>query len=796
MKILTLVGTRPELIRLSIIIKKLDKLVDHILVHTNQNYDYNLSGKFFDELGIRGPDYSFKPMVGSFGNFLGSALIEFENVLIKEQPDKILILGDTNSGLLSIIADRYKIPVYHMEAGNRCSDKRVPEETNRILIDHLSKYNLPYTENSKQNLINEGFDKNYVFKIGNPIYEVLVYYEYAIDNSKILDELFIQSNNFVLVTAHRAENVDNIESLSNIVRALNEMAKKITVVFSIHPRTKDKLNKYGLELCGDIVGCSPMGFFDFVKLEKTARLVISDCLHPDTFIILSNGLIKNIKNITTGDTIVSNDSYELVQNKESKTGGVKYSIRTKYNEIKCSENHRLFVKSDDGIIEKKAKDITKLDRLVSSCGIRVVGNEVPSLVDVENVDYVKIKEVGLNIIKDRAFGDPLCKFGQFKSNTLYSKKGVNRKTLYGVLNYLSIDIQEFDKYIYYDETMLRKRQIKITQPGVLDESLAELVGFLCGDGYVLPNIRISLYDKDEENLIYFGGIFKKIFNVDYSYKKDSRNNCKYLSVYSKTLTNFFIENFYSECQTTLTKEKDISDIIMTSSDSIVAAYIRGLFEAGGFVGDHGFAITMSDKSVIYKLKYLLLRFGIISNVYEFKPRRKKDKSILYQLCIYEYTSRELFRDKIGFISTYKKNNTKKLFDKINKQKYCRAVKRYGSIFFDLIRDISIVDDGCDYIDIHVEPTNAFLANCILSHNSGTVQEEMCIFGVPSLTIRNTTERHETIECGSNILVGTNYDDIMTAFNASFNRRGMWTPPADYMVHNVSDIVIKILLGAP
>jgi len=276
MKIITVVGTRPELIRLSIIIKKLDSLVNHILIFTNQNYDYNLSGQFFDELKIRRPDYTFEPAGSSFGSFLGNALMKFEDVLIKEMPDKILILGDTNSGLVSIIAERYKVPIYHMESGNRCFDSRVPEETNRRLIDHLSKYNLPYTENSKQNLLNEGFHKNNIFKTGNPIYEVLKRYKHSIDGSDILKKLGIFSNSFVLVTAHRAENVDNYESLSNIMKAINEISLKFKVVFSLHPRTKDKMLKFNIDMSDNIIFSEPLGFFDFVKLEKTARLIIVD----------------------------------------------------------------------------------------------------------------------------------------------------------------------------------------------------------------------------------------------------------------------------------------------------------------------------------------------------------------------------------------------------------------------------------------------------------------------------------------------------------------------------------------
>lgn len=276
MKIITVAGTRPELIRLNILIKKLDKLISHIFVYTNQNYDYNLSGKFFDELKIRKPNYYFDNKGYSIGSFLSNAILQFEEVLLKEKPDKMLVLGDTNSGLLSLIAEKYKIPIIHMEAGSRAYDGRLPEEMNRKLIDYLSTCNLPYTENSKQNLLKEGFHKNFVFKTGNPIYEVLNYYEQEIENSDILDKLSLKKQNFVLVTTHRTENVDNFESLSNIIKAVNEISKQFKVVFSLHPRTKDKIEKFDIKTSKDIIFSEPFGFFDFVKLEKTAKLVISD----------------------------------------------------------------------------------------------------------------------------------------------------------------------------------------------------------------------------------------------------------------------------------------------------------------------------------------------------------------------------------------------------------------------------------------------------------------------------------------------------------------------------------------
>ena len=277
MKVLTIAGTRPELIRLSIIIEKLDALVDHTLVYTNQNYDYNLSGRFFDEMNIRKPDYYFEKEAMSFADFFSNAILEFEHIIKIIKPDKLLVLGDTNTGLLAIIAERYKIPVYHMEAGNRCYDERVPEEANRRVIDSVSKYNLPYTENSKQNLLNEGYHKNFVFKTGNPIFEVLTHNHKKIDGSDILERLKLGKGGYVLVTFHRSENVDKMGNLWDIVGALNVISEKIKMVVSLHPRTQEKLSDdRALKLNEDIMVLDPMGFYDFVKLEKNAACVISD----------------------------------------------------------------------------------------------------------------------------------------------------------------------------------------------------------------------------------------------------------------------------------------------------------------------------------------------------------------------------------------------------------------------------------------------------------------------------------------------------------------------------------------
>lgn len=341
MKVLTLAGTRPELIRLSIIIEKLDKLVDHTFVYTNQNYHHNLSTIFFDELKIRKPNFTFENNGYSFAKFFSNAIEDFEHVLKITKPDKMLILGDTNTGLLSIVARKMGIPIYHMEAGNRCYDDRVPEETNRKVIDSLSTYNLPYTENSKQNLLNEGYDKNHVFKIGNPIYEVLNKFEDEIDFNHILEKLDTYDD-FILFTAHRSENVDDIISLSNIVAAINEISNRFKVVFSIHPRTKEKLLKFNLKFSDNIILSRPFGFFEFVKLERSAKVVISD-----SGTVQEECCIYKVPSITIRNTTERQETIECGSNILSGTN--KDDILTAFNAILSRNN--IWVPPDDYLIE-------------------------------------------------------------------------------------------------------------------------------------------------------------------------------------------------------------------------------------------------------------------------------------------------------------------------------------------------------------------------------------------------------------------------------------------------------------
>ncbi len=279
MKVLTVLGTRPEIIRLSRVIEKLDQLCEHKLVHTGQNFDPSLSDIFFQQLRVRPPDYSLGITGATFGQQIGQILSAVDKVLCDERPDALLILGDTNSGLCSFIAKRMGIPVFHMEAGNRCYDDRVPEEVNRKVIDHSSTILMPYTQRSKENLVREGIANNRIYVTGNPIKEVIDYYEADIAASDAHARFEVEPGKFFLVTMHRAENVDIEARLRNLTEALVRVQQQYgyPVICSLHPHTKQKMQQYGLRVGQDKVHfLTPLGFFDFVTLERTAFCVLSD----------------------------------------------------------------------------------------------------------------------------------------------------------------------------------------------------------------------------------------------------------------------------------------------------------------------------------------------------------------------------------------------------------------------------------------------------------------------------------------------------------------------------------------
>lgn len=279
MKVVTIIGTRPEIIRISSVIALLEKHVNHILVHTGQNYDYELNEVFFKDLRVKKPDYFMNVDTSSLGRVYGGIMVAAEEILKKEMPDAVLILGDTNSSIASIIAKRLKIPIFHMEAGNRCFDQNVPEETNRRIIDHISDFNLCYTEHARRHLISEGLPHRRIYVTGSPMREVLFDHMEKILSSDALEKLNLKKQQYFLASIHREENVDRKESLLNLIEALERITKEfgIPVIVSTHPRTRKRLETLDKkDISTKIKFMKPFGFLDYVKLQMNAKCVISD----------------------------------------------------------------------------------------------------------------------------------------------------------------------------------------------------------------------------------------------------------------------------------------------------------------------------------------------------------------------------------------------------------------------------------------------------------------------------------------------------------------------------------------
>jgi len=312
MKVMTIFGTRPEIIRLSLVMRSLDEYCDHVTVHTGQNYHESLSGIFIRDLEIRPPDIHLGVRSNSFGEQIGQILSRIDNVITEHRPDKILILGDTNSALAAIVAARRNIPVFHMEAGNRCFDDRVPEEVNRRLIDHSSSILMPYTTRSMENLVREGIARERIFITGNPIKQVLDHFESKISDSQILRDLNVEAGQYFLGTIHRAENVDISERLNHIFNGLAAVAEKFQVPFliSVHPRTADKLIQHGIKASEDRIRLlEPLGFFDFVKLEQNAKAVMTD-----SGTVQEECCIFGVPNVTVRDVTERPETVEVGSN--------------------------------------------------------------------------------------------------------------------------------------------------------------------------------------------------------------------------------------------------------------------------------------------------------------------------------------------------------------------------------------------------------------------------------------------------------------------------------------------------
>lgn len=278
LKVMTCLGTRPEIIRLAPTLQRLDKTVDHVLVHTGQNWDTNLNDVFFDDLGVRKPDHFLAVDTSSLGAVLGNILIAIEKVLLEQRPDAFLVLGDTNSAVAAVIAKRMRIPVYHMEAGNRCFDANVPEEVNRKMIDHIADFNLCYTEHARRNLLAEGLESRRTYVTGSPLREVFDRHGAGLENSAVLGELGLEKGKYFVVSAHREENVDAPERLQALVDALERLASDYgwPVVVSTHPRTRKRLEALGIEPQGDIRFLEPFGWFDYNRLQRDCACALSD----------------------------------------------------------------------------------------------------------------------------------------------------------------------------------------------------------------------------------------------------------------------------------------------------------------------------------------------------------------------------------------------------------------------------------------------------------------------------------------------------------------------------------------
>ena len=312
MKVMTILGTRPEIIRLSRIIPLLDQHANHVLVHTGQNYDDRLNRIFFDELGIRDPDENMGVKAGSFSSQIGRILEKSEELFLRHRPERLLILGDTNSGMSAITARRLGIPMYHMEAGNRCYDDRVPEEVNRRVIDHSSTILMPYTNRSRENLLREGISGERIFVTGNPIKEVIDHYGDQIAASHALEVLDIAEGKYFLVTLHRAENVDIESRLRSFVEALSllHLEYGYPVICSFHPRTRARVEAFGVDVKrAGLRFVEPFGFFDFIKLEKAAF-----CLLSDSGTVQEEACIFGVPNVTIRDVTERPETVECGSN--------------------------------------------------------------------------------------------------------------------------------------------------------------------------------------------------------------------------------------------------------------------------------------------------------------------------------------------------------------------------------------------------------------------------------------------------------------------------------------------------
>ena len=358
MKIMTIVGTRPEIIKLSRVIAQLEKHTEHVLVHTGQNYAYELNELFFEEMEIRKPDIFLDAVGKTTAETIGNVIAKSDEVMEIEKPDAVLLYGDTNSCLAVISAKRKKIPIFHFEAGNRCFDLRVPEEINRKIVDHLSDINMPLTEHARRYLLNEGLKPETVIKIGSPMKEILIYNMPKIEKSNILDRLNLKERGYFVLSTHREENVDSEENFSDLLNSLNEIASKYDkrIIVSTHPRTMKKLNELKDKILDKrIEFMKPMGFFDYVKLQLKAFCVISD-----------SGTITEESSILNFPAITIRQAHERPEGMDEGTlimSGLKTDLVLKAIEVVTSEHdfeNRKFKLVNDYDVDNFSLKVTRI----------------------------------------------------------------------------------------------------------------------------------------------------------------------------------------------------------------------------------------------------------------------------------------------------------------------------------------------------------------------------------------------------------------------------------------------------
>ena len=367
LKLMTIVGTRPEIIRLSEVIKLADRSFNHILVHTGQNWDYNLNQIFFEELGIRKPDYFLKCAGDNLGVTIGNIIANTYEVMQNEKPDAVLILGDTNSSLSVISAKRLKIPIFHMEAGNRCWDWNVSEMINRKIVDHISDVNLPYTEHARRYLLSEGIDGKTIFVIGSPMREVLEKNKEKIENSNVLDDLNLKKNKYIIVSAHREENIDNEKNFFMLMNTINSIAEKYSmeVIYSVHPRSKKFIEKRNFKFHPLVRTLKPFGFFEYNKLQKNSYCVLSDSgtLSEESSILGFSAVL--LRTSTERPEVIDKGSI-VIGGIEEKT--VKQSIELAISLKRDVEVNKLAIDyMDNNVSEKVVRVIQGYTQIINKC---------------------------------------------------------------------------------------------------------------------------------------------------------------------------------------------------------------------------------------------------------------------------------------------------------------------------------------------------------------------------------------------------------------------------------------------